>query len=126
MQRALGNDHVSMINYVAAKTNLRYDKQGNFYAADRTLAIDTAVIKVKMGMSRLECPSWTVMDPFWQDALHIYEEESHSGRRLYRKDADSPDDFIHSLTFAFLSFMILKGEFTYQDENATDDGLFRL
>lgn len=90
MKRALGDDKVSMVNYVAAKTNLRFDKDGNYFAADRTLAIDTAVIRVKMGIDRLECPKWEVMDPFWQDALHIFEEESLSGRRLYRKDEDSP------------------------------------
>lgn len=124
MKRALGDDKVSMINYVAAKTNLRFDKEGNYFAADRTLAIDTAVIKVKMGPGRLESPCWTLMDPFWQDALHIYEEESHTGRRLYRKDEDSTDDFLHSLVFCFIATMIVKGEFKYQDEGAVEDDLF--
>lgn len=124
MKRALGDEKVSMINYVAAKTNLRFDKEGNYFAADRTLAIDTAVIKVKMGPGRLEAPCWTLMDPFWQDALHVYEEESHTGRRLYRKDEDGTDDFLHSLVFAFIASMILKGEFKYQDDGAVDDDLF--
>lgn len=124
MKKALGEDPVSMINYVAAKTNLRYDKQGNYFAADRTLAIDTAVIKVKMGISALECPSWTLMDPFWQDALHIFEEETQAGRRVYRKDEDSPDDFVHSLVFAFLALMVVRGEFVYQDDEAVENAIF--
>lgn len=124
MKRALGDDKVSMINYVAAKTNLRFDKEGNYFAADRTLAIDTAVIRVKMGINRLEAPCWELMDPFWQDALHIYEEESLAGRRLYRKDEDSPDDFLHSLVFAGLAQMILNGEFVYQDKDAIKDDVF--
>jgi len=124
MKKALGQDPVSMVNYVAAKTNLRFDKQGDFFAADRTLAIDTAVIKVKMGLSAIECPSWNIMDPFWQDALHVFEEETISGRRVYRKDEDAPDDFLHSLTFAFIALMVVRGEFVYQDNDAVESSIF--
>lgn len=124
MKRAIGTDQVSMINYVTAKTNLRYDKQGDFFAADRTLAIDTSVIKVKMGAGKLESPCWNLMDSFWTDALHIYEEESISGRRLYKKDEDAPDDFIHSLTFAFIGNMVHLGQFVYQDSDAGPDNTF--
>jgi hypothetical protein len=124
MKRALGDDKVSMINYVAAKTNLRFDRQGNYFAADRTLAIDIAVIRIKMGMGRLECPRWDIMSEFWQDALHVYEEESLSGRRLYRKDEDAPDDFLHSLVFTEIAMMIVRGEFVYQDRDAIKDDKF--
>lgn len=124
MQRALEHNQVSMMQYVTAKTNLRYDKQGDFFAADRTLAIDTAVIKVKMGVSRIESPCWDLMNQFWTDALHIYEEESISGRRLYKKDEDAPDDFIHSLTFAYLAQMVHTGQFVYQDKDSGPDTTF--
>lgn len=126
MKRSLGGDRVSMVNYVAAKTNLRYDKEGDFFAADRTLAIDTSVIKIKLGQAVLESPAWSLMEPFWKDALSVYEEESHTGRRLYRKDEDAPDDFLHSLTFAMIASMIVKGEFQYQDKAAVEDDLFTL
>lgn len=123
MKRALGDERVSMINYVTAKNNLRFDREGNYYAADRTLAIDTAVIRIKMGPARIESPCWEIMKTFWSDALHIYEEESHTGRRLYRKDDDGTDDFLHSLVFALIGYMIVKGEFTYQERGAiSDDG----
>lgn len=124
MKSSIGPEQVSMVNYVAAKTNLRYDKQGDFFAADRTLAIDVAVIKVKMGMAKIESPCWELMEHFWEDALHVYEEESISGRRLYRKDEDSPDDFLHSLVFAFIAGMIMRGEFVYQDAEAIENNLF--
>jgi hypothetical protein len=123
-KRSLGPDKVSMINYVAAKTNLRYDRQGDYFAADRTLAIDTSVIKIKMGMEKLESPAWSLMEGFWADALAVFEEETHSGRRVYRKDEDSPDDFLHSLTFAMVGIMIVKGEFVYQDEHAIEQEVF--
>lgn len=124
MQRALGHSLVSMIQYVAARVNLRYDKQGDFFSADRTLAIDIAVIKVKMGPGKIESPCWEVMNPYWVDALHVYEEESVSGRRLYKKDDDAPDDFLHSLTFAFLAQMVHTGQFVYQDRDAGPDTRF--
>lgn len=124
MKRALGDSRVSMINYVAAKTNLRFDREGNYFAADRTLAIDTAVIRVKMGITRIECPRWEVMDPFWKDALHVFEEESITGRRLYRRDEGCPDDFLHSLVFTLLAAMILKGEFVYQEKGSIEGDSF--
>lgn len=124
MKSTLGDDKVSMINYVAAKTNLRFDKEGNYFAADRTLAIDTPVIKIKMGPAKIESPCWDVMHSFWEDALHVYEEETHSGRRVYRKDEDSPDDFLHSLVFANIAGMILRGEFVYQERDAIVDEAF--
>ena len=125
MKSALGDDRVSMVNYVAStKTNLRFDRQGNFFAADRTVAMDTMMIKIKLGPSKIESPSWDIMDRFWQDALHIYEEESISGRRLFRKDEDGTDDFFHSLVFANLAYMILRNEYTYQDKEAVEDVSF--
>lgn len=124
MKKALGDDPVSMVNYVAAKTNLRYDKDGKYFAADRTLAIDTAVIKIKMGPAAIECPAWSIMEPFLQDALHVFEEETQAGRRVYRKDEDAPDDFLHSLVFAFIALMIVRGEFVYQDDDAVDSSIF--
>lgn len=124
MKKALGGSPVSMINYVAAKTNLRFDVQGDFFAADRTLAIDTAVIKVKMGPSALECPCWALMETFWEDALHVFEEETQAGRRVYRKDEDAPDDFLHSLTFAMIALMIIRNDFVYQDDEAVENALF--
>jgi len=126
MKSALGDDKVSMINYVAAKTNLRFDRQGDFFAADRTLAIDTTVIRIKMGMAKLECPSWELMEPFWNDALHVYEEETQAGRRVYRKDENTTDDFLHSLTFAHLAYMILRGEFVYQEHDSVEETSFKL
>lgn len=126
MKRALGGDRVSMIQYVAAKTTLRYDKQGDFFAADRTTCIDTMIIKTKLGISKIETPCWDVMETFWNDALHVYEEESISGRRLFRKDEDAPDDFLHSIVFANIGYMILKGEFKYQDDEAVRDNIFSL
>lgn len=125
MKQALNDSRVSMINYVAAKTNLRFDKEGNYFAADRTLAIDTAVIRTKMGIERLECPRWEIMDEFWQDALHVFEEETMTGRRVYRKDEDSPDDFLHSLVFALIAQMIVAGEFVYQDREAIENNVFK-
>lgn len=116
LQQELGEDRVFMINYVAGKVALRYDRQGGFYAADRTQAIDSVIIKMKMGPDRFETPSWTIMANFWQDALNVYEEESLSGRRLYRKEKTDTDDWLHSTVFAHLAFGILTGQAVLTEE----------
>lgn len=124
MKQDLGDDRVNMINYVAAKTQLRWDKDGQFFAADRTMNIDTTVIRAKMGRDRFETPSWTLMSEFWQDALNVFEEETLAGRRVYRKDEDLTDDWLHSITFANIAYMIVRGDFSYIEENATKDSTF--
>lgn len=116
MKNHLGDTKVNMINYVAAKSVLRWDKEGQFFAADRTMNMDTMVLKAKIGRTKIETPSYSITAEFWQDALNIYEEESTTGRRLYKKDEDLCDDWFHSVVFANIAYMVLKGEFTTVDE----------
>ena len=116
MKRNIGDDRVCMVNYVSAKNALRWDKQGNFYAADRTMNIDTVVMKAKIGKVKFETPSWSIMENFWSDALNVYEEESAAGKRLYRKDPDLCDDWLHSIVFANIAKMVMAGEFTIVDD----------
>jgi hypothetical protein len=116
LKQHLGDDKVVMVNYVAAKAALRFDKAGNFYAADRTMNIDTVVVKAKIGRTKLETPSWTLMAEYWQDALNMFEEETLSGRRVYRKDEDLCDDWCHSVVFGNIAAQVIRGEFTFIDE----------
>jgi hypothetical protein len=121
MKRHLGEDRVNMVNYVSAKHTLRWDKDGQFFSADRTTNMDTMFLKAKMGADRFSSPAWSLTGDFWQDALNIFEEESHTGKRLYRKDEDLCDDWFHSIVFANIAHMVVKEEFVYQDEPAQDD-----
>lgn len=124
MKQDLGDDKVNMINYVASKTQLRWDKEGLYFAADRTMNIDTTVLRAKMGRDRFETPAWAIMSEYWQDALNVFEEETNAGRRVYRKDEDLTDDWLHSVTFANIAYMIVRGDFSYIEENATGEGNF--
>lgn len=124
LKRNIGDDKVHLINYVAAKHQLRWDRDGQYFAADRTMNIDTTVIKAKMGPTRFETPCWGIMSEFWQDALNVYEEETLAGRRVYRKDEDLTDDWLHSVTFGNVAYMILKGDFSYLEREAAKDDVF--
>ena len=116
LQQSLGIDKVVMVQYVAAKMHARYDRQGGYLSLDRTQAMDTSVLKIKLGRQRFETPCWPLTQPFWSDALSVFEEESLSGRRLYRKDEDSTDDWLHSLVFAHTAWMCLTGQYSYLEE----------
>ncbi len=113
LQQELGRDYAVPINYVASKTALRWDNQGQYFAADRTMCIDSVVMKMKMGQDRFETPSWDATGMFWKDALSVMEEETRSGRRIYVKHPDMPDDWLHSVVFANVGLMILRKEFKY-------------
>jgi hypothetical protein len=118
MQQELGVEKVSMVNYVAAKSQLKWDRLGLFYSADRTMNIDTIILKMKMAGQKFETPCWDIMSEFWADALCMFEEETISGRRVFRKDEDHPDDWLHSIVFANIAYMIVKGDFTYVEKDA--------
>lgn len=115
LKRSLGDDKVVMVQYCAAKTPLRYERVGQYMAADRTMAMDMSILKMKLGIDKFETPCWELMAQYWVDALAVYEEESLSGRRLYRKDEGVPDDWLHSVVFGQVAYMMVTGQFTYVD-----------
>jgi hypothetical protein len=115
LQQSLGMDKVVMIQYSTAKVVLRYDKVGNYVSADRTSIMDAAILKMKLGKDKFETPCYSVMAPYWADALSLYEEETLSGKRLYRKDEGTPDDWAHSVVFAHAGWMVLTGQYVYVD-----------
>lgn len=121
----LGQNKVCAVNYVAAKTHLRWDKQGVFYAADRTMNMDTMVLKIKLGSKNFETPCYALTADFWSDALNVHEEVTQAGRRVYRKEEDLTDDWLHSIVFANVAYMVLKGDFVYTDDTPShSDSLF--
>lgn len=113
MQNEFGRDKVAAINYVAAKAALRWDAHGQYFAADRTMCIDSVIMKMKQGRDKFETPSWDLTTPYWRDALSVHEEETRAGRRIYCKNPDLPDDWLHSVVFANIGLMILRKEFKY-------------
>lgn len=113
LQNELGRDKVAPVNYVASKVALRWDGQGQYFAADRTMCIDSIIMKMKLGRSTFETPCWEKTALFWRDALSVHEEETRAGRRIYVKNPDIPDDWLHSVVFANIGLMILRKEFKY-------------
>lgn len=113
LQRDLGEHRCIPINYVSAKTKLRWDGVGKYMAADRTQAIDNMIIKIKHGRDRFETPAWGTTAGLWSDALSVFEEETQSGKRVYRKEPDTPDDFLHSLVFANIGYQIMSMDYSF-------------
>lgn len=113
LQNSLGVDKVIMVQYVAARIHARYDRLGGFLSVDRTQAIDNVILKMKLGKDKFETSSWETTQMFWSDALAVFEEESLSGRRLYRKDEGALDDWLHSIVFGHIGWMCLTGQYSY-------------
>jgi hypothetical protein len=113
LEKSLGTDRVCMVQYTAQKVPLRYDATGRYIAADRTMLMDLAILRMKLGPYKFSTPCWNIMSNFFRDALAVFEEETLSGRRVYRKDAESPDDWLHSVVFAHSAWMYLVGQFEY-------------
>lgn len=113
LQQDLGPENVVMVQYVSAKNHVRYDRQGGYLSLDRTQAMDTSILKMKLGGTSFQTPSWELTQPLWSDALSVFEEESQSGRRLYRKDEGALDDWLHSVVFGHTAWMCLTGQYAY-------------
>lgn len=116
LKNSLGPHRVIPIQYCAAKKMLRYDTAGAYLAADRSQIMDLVFLKMKLGRDKFETPSWERMTEFWPDALSIFEEESLSGRRLYRKDDGACDDWFHSVVFGHTAWMVVTGQFELLDQ----------
>ena len=116
LQRRFGFKKVVPINYVSAKVSVRWDQQGLFIAADRTRALDSVIMKIRLGRDRFETPSYNLTKGFWMDALEVYEEETSVGTRVYRHHPEMPDDWIHSAAFAYIGYQYMTGDFTFTDE----------
>lgn len=115
MQQKYGATRVIMCQYVSASRRLKWDAAGNFLAADRTGAMDDVMHKMRLGPDRFMTPNWTYMEPYWNDALSIFEEETTIGKRVYRKQPSVPDDWFHSVVFANLAYKYLTGEHRHLD-----------
>ena len=115
MQQKYGTTRVIMCQYVSASRRLKWDAAGNFLAADRTGAMDDVMHKMRLGPDRFMTPNWTYMEPYWSDALSIFEEETTIGKRVYRKQPSVPDDWFHSVVFANLAYKYLTGEHRHLD-----------
>lgn len=113
LQKSLGYSKVIMVQYVAGKRRLRWDTAGGFMAADRTMAMDIIMQKMRRGRSKFETPCWNLTQHMWEHALAIYEEEMLSGRRVYRHEEDAPDDWFHSIAFGYVGLEYLSGKYTY-------------
>lgn len=121
MQQKYGHTRVIMCQYVSASKRLKWDQGGNFLAADRTSAMDDVMHKMRLGPDRFVSPKWEFMEPFWGDALSIFEEETSIGKRVYRKQPSVPDDWFHSVVFANLAYKYLTGEHRHLDNYETQD-----
>jgi hypothetical protein len=117
ISQIIGSDKAYMIQLGAAKVPLTLDRAGGYMFADRTMAMDSVIFKAKLGRSKLETPSWNLMSsPFWSDWLNCYDEETRSGRKVYRKNDGTTDDLLMSTAFANIGFQIMQGDFTYLDQ----------
>lgn len=115
LQQVLGHNRVVPVQYVSAKTKLRWDSVGAFLAADRTQAIDNVLMKIRYGRERFETPCWNIMETFWKDALAIFEEETAAGKRVYRHHPDEPDDWLHSVVFGNIGYQFMTGNYTFTE-----------
>jgi len=113
LEQSLGLDRVCMVQYTAAKIPLRYDTGGKYLSADRTMIMDTSILRMKLGPTKFVTPCWNLTSDFWKDALALYEEETLAGRRVYRKDETACDDWAHSVVFAHTAWMVLVGQYVY-------------
>lgn len=121
MQQKYGPQRVIMCQYVSAAKRLAWNQSGNFLAADRTGAMDDVMHKMRLGSDRFMTPSWRLTEGMWGDALGIFEEETHIGKRVYRKQPSIPDDWFHSVVFANLAYKYLTGDFVHLDHYDGDE-----
>ena len=102
LERELGSDVVTMMQYVNSKPEARFEASANYISIDRNHAMSRAVYYMKQGRASFETPAFEVTEEFWKDAFNLVDEETASGKLVFRHDG--PDDWFHSITFALAGY----------------------
>jgi len=100
LQEKLPQSRVLNFLYVNSKDVFKPGK--GKYHVDRTWAIDQVVVAFRK--RRIELPR--DLGPLKKDLLALREEQSRSGRKIYNHNPSEPDDFLHALTFAYLTALL--------------------
>ena len=102
LERELGSEIVTMMQYVSSKPDARYESVGNFISLDRTRAMGRTLFYMKQGRKMFETPCFEVSEEFWKDAFNLTDEETAAGKIVFRHEG--PDDWFHSITFALAGY----------------------
>jgi hypothetical protein len=102
LEKDLGTDVVTMMQYVTSKPDARFESVGNFISLDRTRAMGRTLFYMKQGRKFFETPCFEASEDFWKDAFNLVDEETASGKIVFRHDG--PDDWFHSITFALAGY----------------------
>lgn len=99
------------IRYVSSKFYARWDREGNFYAVNRTNAMDSTMSAINRGEFQFpKDPDHSIMGVAFTDILNEYEEVSELGNRTWKHAPTSPDDCLHALNFNRIAMQIARGE----------------
>ena len=95
------------------KPALYYNGRDRYMAA-RTKMIDHFFAQLKNGCMRFG--NAEQMEPVFDDMLSLYEDESKTGQRVWRKAAGTPDDALHAQVFGWIAGNIVLGNLTFADD----------
>lgn len=100
LKQRLGEERVIEFFYTAQKEQVRVSK-GKFLL-DRTMAIDEILVLIKKKLIAFPSRIREVV----YDFLSLREEMTKSGRKIYNHNPTEPDDFVHSLVFAYQAYKL--------------------
>lgn len=84
------------------------------YMAERTTMIDHYLVYVKNGGARFA--NFAQMEESFKHVLSVYEEESQTGQKVWRRTAGEPDDALHAQVFGWIAANVLIGNGAFTKE----------
>jgi hypothetical protein len=105
LQKAFGAQRVFLYQHTGSQSQkVAWDKMAMLFKTHRTRVLQDLFDLIKRGpvSGGIAFPSWDEFEKYANDILAVYQEE---GEREIKFDhpRGSPDDFLHSLCFAFLT-----------------------
>lgn len=100
---AIGDSRVIEFNNSGMqKQAINFNRDAGFYTINRTLMLSEMFNGIKQ--KRIVFPKWEESEPFLEDALHVYQDYRENMQAMFYSHApNKPDDFMHSLMYAYLS-----------------------
>jgi hypothetical protein len=106
LQKVFGAPKVQTYQHAGKlKEKVRWDKQGMKFITHRTRVLGDIFTLIKRGPvpGGIAFPKWEVFEPFANDILSVYQENSERrGELVYDHPRGIPDDFLHTAVYALL------------------------
>lgn len=110
LRQRLGAHRCAMVQYGSQSKPMQWNGVDR-YMADRTTLIDNFLMALKQ--QRAIYPPYLQAKAAIDDVLNVYEEVTHTGKKVWRHSPMLPDDALHAQLFGWIAWKLAIGDASF-------------